>query len=57
MNSKTNTSESVVLTALKARYFSIIRSEDFPRTPKVTSELDELEREIRKFDASSAQAA
>ena len=36
-----------ILSALKSAYFTIIKTEDYPRTPQITEQLDNLEREIR----------
>lgn len=38
----------LILTSLKARYFAIILTENYPQTPAVTQELDALEKEIRQ---------
>lgn len=38
----------LVIRALKSRYFELARLENYPETPAVTVELDELEKAIRE---------
>ena len=46
IGSSTNDDDMTEL--LKARYFDIASKEDYPKTPDVTSELDKIEKAIRK---------
>lgn len=51
---KTETSQDdVVISALKARYFDLLKKEDIPHTPKITSEADRLEEAIKKLTTES----
>lgn len=38
-----------VLDSLLARYFEVIASENYPKTPKLTTEADNLEEAIREL--------
>lgn len=40
---------NIVLKTLLARYWALIVTENIGSTPEITAELDELEREIRKW--------
>ena len=42
-----NHPSDIVLATLKARYFEILRKEEYPRTPAITAEADQLEAAIR----------
>lgn len=41
--------EDIIVTALKERYFNLIKKEDIPKTPAITNELDKIEKTIREF--------
>lgn len=41
--------DDLVIKALKARYFALVPTEDFPRSPAITTELDNLETAIREL--------
>ena len=47
---KNNDDEIIV--SLKARYFSIIAKENYPKTPEITKEADKIEKWIRQFEDS-----
>ena len=47
--------EDVVMIALKARYFDLLRKEDIPNTPKVTLEADRLEQAIKELKQKKGQ--
>ena len=40
-----------IIDSLKARYFDVIRTEDYPHTPKITKELDNIEAAVREIEA------
>lgn len=42
--------QEIVLAGLKARYFDAARSENYPHTPGLTKECDNLEQAIRKLN-------
>jgi hypothetical protein len=41
--------DPIVVKSLKARFFDLALKEDFPRTPAITTELDNLKAAIRKY--------
>jgi hypothetical protein len=46
-------SDCVVVGTLKKRYFEIALKENYPNTPNLTAELDNLERAIREFESGN----
>ena len=53
MNKTESKRDDVVTATLKKRYFEVLAKEDYPRTPKLTEEADNLERAIRELEAKS----
>ena len=53
MNKTESKRDDVVTATLKKRYFEVIAKEDYPRTPMLTEEADNLERAIRELEAKS----
>lgn len=47
MNEKAPT--DTVVASLKSRYFDILLKEDYPKTPKITQEADNIERAVREL--------
>jgi hypothetical protein len=53
----TNT-DDIVIHSLKARWFDLVEKEDYPKTPDITKQLDNLTEAIRKMQAeASAQCS
>jgi len=53
MNKTEIKTDDVVTATLKKRYFDVLSKEDYPRTPKLTDEADNLERAIRELEAKN----
>lgn len=45
----------LILDALKTRWFMLAPTEDYPNTPGVTSELDRLEQEVKKWEPKQSK--
>lgn len=53
MNKTESKTDDVVTATLKKRYFEVLSKENYPRTPELTEEADNLERAIRELEANS----
>jgi hypothetical protein len=42
--------EDLVVKTLQEKYFKLAASEDYPNTPAITKELDELQNAIKKLN-------
>ena len=47
--------DDIIIRALKQRWFSLAPQEDYPRTPKITAEMDQLEEAIRAQKTGRAE--
>jgi len=41
--------DDIVIQSLKRRYFDIVGKEDYPKTPQITKEADNIEAAIRQL--------
>jgi hypothetical protein len=47
-------SENIVVTALTDKYFSMLSLEDYPNTPEITKQLDNIEKALREINGSES---
>ena len=48
-NEKTNGISDLVIKSLKKEYFDLVAKENYPKTPEITAEADEVEAAIKEI--------
>lgn len=51
-----NPIDEAVISSLKKRYFDILRKENYPKTPEITKEADNIEKAIRDMQKKLCSA-
>lgn len=48
--------DDLIVSTLKKRYFDLVSKENYPHTPSVTAEADNLERAIKELMAKESES-